>query len=202
MDIVPEATGEPTWMQRMPEAQRRRMREGRHPADPRRIGSSIAVVGGLVFAWSYGDGAVAEPWLLVLRILATVLAALCVWRLFLAPAALGAPAAPHRFAWLIYLGSVAAMLAAIAGGRALLVAIDAPHAAASWIAVCVGLHFIPFALAFRERMLARLGIVVAGAGSLGVILALTLGAPWGELFAVVAGIAQLAVLTAWALQRR
>ncbi|MFX4271146.1 hypothetical protein ACQBAR_11100 [Propionibacteriaceae bacterium Y1685] len=202
MDIVPEPTSQPAWMQRMPEAQRRRMSEGRHPADPRRIGSLIAIVGGLVFAWSYGDDAVAEPWLLALRIAASVLAALCAWRLFLAPAALGAPAAPHRFAWFIYLGSVAGMLAAIACGRALLVAIDAPHAAGTWIAVCVGLHFIPFAVAFRERMLARLGIVVAGAGSLGVLLALTLGAPWGELCAVVAGIAQLAVLAAWAFTRR
>ncbi|GEK79253.1 hypothetical protein ABA31_06040 [Agrococcus baldri] len=186
----------------MPDPQRRRMHEGRHRADPRRVGSSIAIVGGLVFAWSYGTDAVSEAWLLALRIVAVALAALCVWRLFLAPAALGAPATPHRFAWLLYLGSVAAMLAAIAGGRALLTGVDATHAAGSWIAVCVGLHFIPFAWAFRERMLARLGRVVAAAGIVGLALALTLGEPWGELGAVVAGVAQLTVLAGWALARR
>lgn len=193
---------EPAWIGRMPEAQRRRMRQGSHRADPRRIGSSIAIVGGLVFAWSYGDGALPAPWLLALRIVATALAAVCVWRLFLAPRPLGAPATPHRFAWLIYLASVVAMLGAIALGRALLAGAGTEHAAGSWIAVCVGAHFLPFAWAFRERMLARLGLVVAGVGAVGVALGLALGEPWGELGAVVAGIAQLSVLVTWALGRR
>ena len=192
------ASAEPAWVQRMPAAQRTAMREGRHRADPRRIGSSIAIVGGLVFAWSYGDGALAEPWLLALRIVASALAAFCVWRLFFAPLALGAPAAPRRAARLVYLLSVAAMLATIAAGRALLATAGAEHAGGSWIAVCVGAHFLPFAWAFRERMLTRLGLVVAGIGAVGVVLALIVGAPWGETGAVAAGLAQLGVLAVWA----
>ncbi|SFS11029.1 hypothetical protein SAMN04487783_1502 [Agrococcus baldri] len=202
MSSAADRTPEPAWLQRLPEPQRRRMREGSHHADPRRVGASIAIGGGLVFACSYGDGAVAEPWLSVLRIAAVALAALCVWRLFFAPAALGAPATPHRFAWLLYLGSVAAMLAGIAAGRALLAGMDAEHAAGSWIAVCVGAHFVPFAWAFRERMLARLGLFVAGLGVVGVALALTLGEPWGELGAIVAGLAQLGTISAWAMGAR
>ncbi|WP_072314829.1 hypothetical protein [Agrococcus sp. Marseille-P2731] len=179
-----------------------RFREGRHRADPRRLGSSIAVVGGLVFAFANGDGAIDQPWLLGLRILAAALAALCVWRLFVAPRPLGAPATPHRFAWLLYLCSVAAMLAAIAGGRALLAAIGAEHAAPAWIAVCVGAHFVPFAIAFRERMLTRLGVSVAVVGAVGVALAIALGAPWGDLGAILAGIVQLTVIAAWSLRGR
>ncbi|WP_413317391.1 hypothetical protein AA0Z99_11235 [Agrococcus sp. 1P02AA] len=177
-----------------------RFREGRHRADPRRLGSSIAIVGGLVFALSNGDGAIAQPWLLLLRILAAALAALCAWRLFVRPRPLGAPRAPHRLAWPIYLGSVVAMLAAIAGGRALLAALGAEHAAPAWIAVCVGAHFVPFAIAFRERMLTRLGLSVAVVGAVGVALAIALGSPWGDLGAIVAGIVQLAVVAAWALR--
>lgn len=190
---------EPAWLQRMPEPQRRRMRAGSHHADPRRIGASIAIGGGLVFGFSYGAGAIAEPWLIALRTLAVALAALSVWRLFFAPVPLGAPSTPRRFAWLVYLGSVAAMLAAIAAGRALLAGIGAEHAAGSWIAMCVGLHFIPFAWAFRERMLARLGLTVAGVGVVGAVLALALGEPWGELGAIIAGVAQLATIAVWAV---
>lgn len=187
----------PEWVQRMPEAQRRRMQQGSHPADPRRIGASVAVVGGLVFAWSYGDGAIDAPWLLAVRIAATALAAWCLWRLFLAPVALGAPATPRRLAGLAYLLSVAAMLGAIALGRALLAAGDAEHAAGSWIAVCVGAHFLPFAWAFRERMLVALGGVVVTVGAAGLALALTLGPPWGALGAVAAGLAQLTTIAVW-----
>lgn len=160
-----DVEAEPAWVRTMPERQRRRMREGTHPGDPRRIGSSVAIVGGIVFAFANGGGVVEPPWLLALRILAVSLAAVCVWGLFIAPASLGTPAQPHRLAWLIYLLSVVAMLAAIAGGRALLVGAGLEHANSSWIAVCVGLHFIPFAWAFRERMLAGLGLAVAAVGS-------------------------------------
>lgn len=198
----PDRTTEPAWLQRMPEPQRRRMRVGSHHADPRRLGASIAIGGGLIFAFSYGNEAIGQPWLLALRIVSVALAALCVWRLFFAPVALGAPATPRRFAWLLYLGSVAAMLAAIAIGRALLAGIGAEHAAGSWIAVCVGAHFIPFAWAFRERMLAGLGLTVAGVGAAGLALALTIGEPWGELGAVVAGLAQLTTLAVWAVRAR
>lgn len=37
------------WVEQLPEAQRERMGRGEHPMDPRRLGSSIAVVGGVVF---------------------------------------------------------------------------------------------------------------------------------------------------------
>ncbi|MCH1881497.1 hypothetical protein [Agrococcus sp. ARC_14] len=193
---------EPAWLQRLPAAQRRSMAAGRHRADPRRIGSMIAVIGGLVFVFSSGDGALPLPWLLAARIVAVALAALCVWCLLVAPRALGAPATPHRFAWLLYLGSVAAMLGAIALGRALLVSAGAAQAGPSWIAVCVGLHFIPFALAFGERMLTRLGLTVTVAGVAGVVLALVIGEPWGELGAIVAGLAQLTTLAVWAVRAR
>lgn len=193
---------EPPWMARMPEAQRERMRRGEHPADPRRLGSTVAVIGGVVFAWSYGDGVVDPTLLLVLRVLATAAAVYCLWRMYLRPVALGMPPQPHRFAWLIYLGSVVAMLVAIALGRWLLASNGLEHAAPAWIAACVGLHFLPFAWAFRERMLTLLGWAVGLTGLAGVALAIALGAPWGDLGAIVAGLVQLGVVAAWASTAR
>lgn len=188
---------ETEWVERLPETQRERMEQGAHPMDPRRLGSSIAVVGGVVFVAANAPvlGAPVR-WLLLLA--AVALAAWLVWRLFLRPRSLGTPQAPHRFAGLIYLISVVAMLALIAAGGAWLRASGHEAAQPSLIALVVGLHFVPFAMAFREPMLIQLGTAVAAMGAVGLVLGILLGDPWGAGAAFAAGFVQLGVVAAWA----
>ena len=188
---------ETEWVERLPEAQQTRMERGEHPMDPRRLGSSIAVVGGVVFVAANAPvlGAPVR-WLLLLA--AVALAAWLVWRLFLRPRSLGTPQVPHRFAGLIYLISVVAMLALIAAGGAWLRASGHEAAQPSLIALVVGLHFVPFAMAFREPMLIQLGTAVAAMGAVGLVLGILLGDPWGAGAAVAAGFVQLGVVAAWA----
>lgn len=186
---------------RMPEGHRRRFLEGTHPADPRRTGSMVAVVGGIVFV-AANSGALPAPWPVVLIALAAVIAAAIVYRFFIRPASLGAPRRPHRFAWGIYLASVVAMIGAIALGRSAAGAAGAEHLNPSIIAFCVGAHFLPFAWAFRERMIVGLAIAVASLGALGVAAGIVLGPPWASLFAVAAGFAQLLIIAVWAWRPR
>lgn len=178
-----------------------RWRTGTHPLDPRRLGSTVAVVGGLVFAWAYGADTIAAPLLLIVRLIASCVAAAAFVTLFVRPVSLGEPRRVHPAAGLIYAGSVAAMLAGIMAGRGWLTAHGAVQALPSWVVTCVGLHFVPFALAFRERMLLWLGWIVGGLGMLFVALALGLGAAWGDAGALVASIVQPGIIAAWASGR-
>lgn len=174
-----------------------RMQRGAHPADPRRLGSLVGLVGGVVFVLAY-SGVLSSPWSWLLNGVAVVLAAACVWRLFLRPLPMGEPQRPHRLAGLIYLAAVAAMVAAIFIGRTLLEGADRTDVAPAVIAFAVGCHFAPFAVAFRERMLMRLAVTVGGVGLVGMIVAWLAGPPVGAVAAVAAGFAQLAVIAQWA----
>lgn len=172
-------------------------RTGRARADPRRIGALIGTIGGVVFV-------VANAWVLpapgdlIAGIAAIAMALAIVVRLFVVPRALGEPRRPHRFAWAIYGASVVGMFAMIAIGRPLLVAAGHELAAPSLIAIAVGLHFIPFAVAFREPMLTWLGTAVAAVGLLGLVFGLLVEPALGTIGAIVAGFAQLVILALYA----
>lgn len=176
------------------------MAAGTHPADPRRLGAVVGIAGGLVFVLANGEG-IDGGILVVARALALGLAAWALARLFLVRRALGAPLPLRRGAAIVYLGAVAGMIALIALGRGVLASWDAAGAAPSWIAVCVGLHLLPFAWAFRMRMLTTLGIAVAATGTVGVAAGLIAGGPWGHVGAIVAGLVQLSVVAVWAERR-
>lgn len=195
-------THEPEWMRRMPEGARQAMARGEHPADPRRLGALIAVVGGVVFGFANGDGELPAGLLVALRAAIALLAVACVVLLFLRRRPMGPPAMPRRLAGLVYAASVVAMLGAIALGRAALDALGAAHAGPAWIAVCVGLHFLPFAWAFRERMLVRLGLAVAAVGAAGTVAGVLAGQPWGSAAAIAAGVVQLVTVAVWAARGR
>lgn len=185
-------------MARMPEAERERMHRGESRFDPRRFGSVVGVVGGVVFVVSYVDF-LSLPLRWAASGVAVGLALAALYFLFVRPRRLGPPAQPHRFALLIYLASVALMLALIAVGRLALDASSHADAAPSLIAIVVGLHFLPFALAFRTPFLRLLGLATAAIGIVGVALAILLGQPWGPAGAVVAGLAMLLLLQRYAL---
>lgn len=178
-----------------------RMRRGVHPADPRRLGSLVGLIGGVVFVLSY-SAELGSPWSVILSVLAVILAASCLWRLFLRPLPLGEPQRPHRLAGLIYLLAVAAMLGLISLGRTLLEGADRTDVLPAVIACVVGAHFAPFAVAFREPMLLRLAVAVGGVGLAGIVAAWLAGPPLGALAAVVAGFVQLGVILHWALSSR
>ena len=192
---------EPAWMARLPEAARERVRSGSSRLDPRRIGALVGIAGGLVFVLSNLAWAPA-PVGIALRVLAVALASATLVALFARPRALGAPAAVGIGAWWVYMASVAGMLGLIALARLALTATGHEAAIPIAIAVAVGLHFLPFARAFRERHFVDLAIALVTIGAVGVVAAIAAGEPVGEASAVVAGIAMLALMLAYAVRGR
>lgn len=168
--------------------------------DPRRWGSLIGLVGGLVFIGSYspvlGAAVASLAWTAGI-----VLAASVLFAHYVRPVSLGPLARPHPHALAIYGGSVVGQLALIAAGTRALTATDHGGLQPALIATVVGLHFIPFAWAFREPKFLRLGAAVAGAGAVGLATG-ALGLPHAaDASAVLAGLIMLAIMAVWALGR-
>ena len=166
-------------------------------ADPRRIGALVGLVGAVVFVWSSSpqvDDAAATTVRVV--VVALVVAALVL--LFALPRWLGRFEVPSGAAIAVYLACVVGEVALIRVGSAALG--DSGHASArpALIAAVVGLHFVPFAWAFRERMFTWLGtaLLLLGVAGLGGELAGVDGAaPWA---AVLSGLAMACLVTAYA----
>ncbi len=151
------------------------------------IGSYSSALGAAVSTAAWTGGVV-----LVLA----ALSAHYVW-----PVALGPMARPSRLALATYVACVAGELALInLGSRALTTAGDGELQPAL-IAAVVGLHFIPFAWAFHERMFFWLGGLVCVLGATG-LLAGAMGVGHGaEAAAVLAGLVMLIVITVYARGR-
>jgi len=168
--------------------------------DPRRWGSLIGLVGGSVFIGSYssvlGSAVATITWTAGI-----VLAASILFAHYVRPVSLGPLARPHPHALAIYGGSVVGQLALIAAGTRALMATGHGGLQPALIASVVGLHFIPFAWAFREPMFLRLGGAVAGAVAVG-LAAGALGLPHAAAAAaVLAGLTMLTIMATWALGR-
>ena len=168
--------------------------------DPRRWGSLIGLIGGLVFIGSYSSvlGAAVSTlaWVAGVVLALAALSAHYVW-----PVALGPMARPSRFALAIYVACVAGELALInLGSRALTAAGDGALRP-GLIAVVVGLHFIPFAWAFQERMFFWLGGLVCGLGATGLLAGAMGVAHAAEALAVLSGLVMLIVITVYARGR-
>jgi len=168
--------------------------------DPRRWGSLIGLLGGLVFIGSYssalGAAVSTVAWIAGVVLVLAALSAHYVW-----PLALGPMAQPSRLALVTYLACVAGELALInLGSRALTAAGDGELRPAL-IAAVVGLHFIPFAWAFKERMFFWLGGLVCVTGATGLLVGALGVAHAAEAAAVLAGLVMLTVITAYARGR-
>lgn len=168
--------------------------------DPRRWGSLIGLVGGLVFIGSYssvlGVAVSAVAWAAGVVLVLAALSAHYVW-----PVALGPMARPSRLALATYVACVAGELALInLGSRALTAAGDGELQPAL-IATVVGLHFIPFAWAFHERMFFWLGGLVCVLGATGLLAGAMGVAHAAEASAVLAGLVMLIVITMYARGR-
>ena len=169
-------------------------------ADPRRWGSLVGLVGAVVFIGSCSPalGAVASvaAWAVGLAGVAAALFAH-----YVRPVSLGALARPHPLALAAYVGCVVGELALIAAGSRALVAAGRDDLRPALIAAVVGLHLLPFAWAFGERMFLRLGGAVAALGAAG-LLAGALGVPRAaDAAAVVAGLVMIAIIALYARGR-
>ena len=165
--------------------------------DPRRWGSLIGIVGGLVFIFSYTPplGAVVS---IVGAVAGVVLAAIALVTLYVRPRSLGPLRRPSRSALFIYVSCVVAELAAIALGTRLLVSTGHADLRPALIAGIVGAHFVPFAWAFGERLFFFLGSTLVVFGCAGLVIGY-LGVPHAaELAAVLSGVAMLALLVVYA----
>jgi len=168
--------------------------------DPRRWGSLIGLIGGLVFIGSYSSvlGAVVSTiaWTAGVVLVLAALSAHFVW-----PVALGPMVRPSGFALATYGACVAGELAIINLGSRALTAAGAGELRPALIAAVVGLHFIPFAWAFKERMFFWLGGLVCGLGVTGLLAGAVGVAHAAEALAVLSGLVMLVVITMYARGR-
>lgn len=166
-------------------------------ADPRRAGSLIGLAGGLVFIGAYSAvlGAVVS---LVAWVLGGALVITALTAHYLRPVPLGALTRPRSRALLTYGACVIGELALINLGSRALTALNHGDLRPALIAAVVGVHFIPFAWAFGERMFSWLGGFVAALGAVGLTAGLFGVNHAAEALAVTAGLTMLAIITLYA----
>lgn len=122
------------------------------------------------------------------------------WAVFLAPRSFPTPRPLPRSAGWVYLASVVAMVATIQLGRLWSEAADQGDVTPAVIVLAVGLHFLPFARAFRTPMFTRLGLVMTALGITGLVLGLVWTTTAAAVVAVVTGLVMLLVMTDDALR--
>ena len=168
--------------------------------DPRRWGSVVGLLGGLLFVLAYAPAL--HPTLTaaarLVAVLLFVAALLCHYG---RPVALGPLERPRPRALAVYLGCVAGELVVIAVGTGVLTSAGRGELRPALIAAVVGLHLVPMGWAFGERMFGWLGGLVAVVGVAGLLAGLGGVADAAEAAAVLAGLAMLAVITLYARGR-
>ncbi|MHA7208162.1 hypothetical protein [Arthrobacter sp. MDT1-65] len=163
--------------------------------DPRRFGTLIGLVGACVFVFGYTPG-FSDLFAVGARVLVLVTVAATLWFLFVSPRPLG-PLVPAGLRQMgVYVLCVVAEFAAIAAGTRLLGEAGAGHLQPALITLVVGVHFLPFAWAFTERMFYTLGGTLVVLGGAGLVIGTTTGA---LLSAVLAGAAMSCLLLAYSL---
>lgn len=167
--------------------------------DPRRWGSVIGLVGGMFFV-SYsgvlGSAVSAAAWVIGVGLFGAALFAH-----YLCPVSLGVLVRPRPAALAIYGACVVAELALINIGARVLVSADLEGLLPALTAAIVGLHFIPFAWAFGERMFYWLGGSVAALGVIGLTLGFVGVANAPEATAVLAGLTMHVIILRYARGR-
>lgn len=170
---------------------------------PYRLGSVVGLIGATVFVL-VNRGGLPGVWSTLALVAYLAALAFYVWAVWLRPtSALPAGQAPRPRAGLVYLAAVAGMLLLFFLGRLSLDAVDREGLMPAVIVLGVGLHFVPFAAAFRAPVFAVLGWVLAGVGLAGLLFGwLGAGAVAAAATAVTAGVVMLAVMGAGALAAR
>ncbi|MFP7833628.1 hypothetical protein [Marisediminicola sp. LYQ134] len=144
-------------------------------ADPRRIGALVGLVGACVFVFSYTAG-FTDALSAAARIVVVVASVATLWFLFGSPRDLGRFVPARRWQIGVYLLAVVIEFVLIAVGSRWLGSIGAADLRPALIALAVGLHFIPFAWAFAERMFFVLGATLVALGAVGLLVGTATGA--------------------------
>lgn len=172
--------------------------EGRHSppwyADPRRTTCLIPLIASLVFVFSYAD-AVSAPFAVTTRTLVIALVLTSLFCMFVKRSWLGPFQPATARGIVIYLLCVAGEIGLIAAGSRWLDARGEGELRPALIAAVVGLHFIPFAWAFKERMFYWLGSALLLTGLVG--LASAQGS-WALASATLSGLLMAALTLAYA----
>jgi hypothetical protein len=168
--------------------------------DPRRWGALVGVAGGLLFV--FGNASVMSDVVAAFaRVLSVALAVVVLVGLVHRPTSLGPFREPRRAALVVYMACVVGEFVAIAIGTRVLIANDREILRPALIATIVGLHFVPFAWAFGERMFTVLGLSLMTIGGAGLIAGLVDVRRAPGVAAVLSGLVMLVLLAAYALGR-
>jgi hypothetical protein len=165
--------------------------------DPRRWGSLIGVAGGIVFVASYSP-ALGTIVSVAAWTVGVALALTAIYGHYVRPVALGQLTRPRPLALIVYAGCVVGELALIAIGSRLLTSAGHGDVRPALIAAVVGVHFIPFAWAFGERLFLRLGVSLALLGAIGLVAGVSGIGHAAEALAVAAGLVMLTMIAAYA----
>ena len=167
-----------------------------------RLGSFIGAVGGLLFML-LNAGPLPHPWSLVIRLVGIASFSGVVWfSVFRARAWPADPAPPAR-AIRIYWGCVVAEVVAIpVGSQVLLHGLHQPVLTPVWVVFVVGVHFLPFARAFRVPLFAALAAALIAVSLLGGLVTLRVGPLGAAWTGVAAGVLLLAFAVTGALRQR
>ena len=168
--------------------------------DPRRWGSLIGLAGGMWFITGYS--AALGPVVSIIALIAGLgLVGASLFAHYVRPVALGPLTRPGLVALLTYGACVVGEFVLIDLGLQGLAASGHADLRPALIAAIVGLHFIPFAWAFGERMFYWLGSLVAALGAIG-LLAGVMGVPYAaDALAVTAGLAMQVIILLYAWGR-
>lgn len=170
-------------------------------SEPSVSGSIIGAIGASTFVLA-NHGNLPDPWSMMA--VATWVPVLLVWAgttlLWRRPRPVSP--APRRGAWAIYCGSVLGMLVLMSAGSAILRALEETSSQPALIALAVGLHFLPFAYAFRSRAFLAIGGIVATIGALGIAGEMLRGREASSSAAVLAGLTMLTIMTIVTLMPR
>jgi hypothetical protein len=164
------------------------------PMHPQVLGGLVGAVGASTFVL-VNRTRLADPWPTVALVLWLLALLAYLWFALLRPRVLPALVPPSPRAGAVYGLSVVGMLGLIAAGGALLRANGHADLRPALVALAVGLHFLPFAAAFRAPVFRLLGAAVASVGAVGLVLGLLVGPSAAAGAAVVAGLVMLVLIT-------
>lgn len=163
-----------------------------------RTGALLAATAGTAFVL-VNAGALDDAAASVVRAVGVLVGIAVTFRVLTRPEPAEQPPSPTTAAWRVYWAMVVLEVVLLLGGTRLLVAHGRDELATPWVALVVGLHFLPFARAFGTPLFAWLGGAMIGLGVGGGVLALAVGSAAG---AVVAGVLSGVVLLGFALSFR
>lgn len=167
-----------------------------------RLGSTIGATGGVTFVL-VNAGSLSDIASVVLRIVGIASFGLVVWYAVIRTRNWPAGPLPSAPAMRMYWACVAAeVLAIVLGAQVLIRVLGEPDLILDWVVLVVGLHFLPFAQAFRLPIFTVLGALLIAVALVGGLVTITVS-PTGSTWAgVTAGFLLLTFAALGPVQRK